>query len=345
MKTQNYRRSITVSALIILLMIAAWMFLRSCSTNPVTDIPRVLHNLNQNTGHQNAAHDDLVKERIQLLENMKRADPNYQLKIPLEFYGKVLDQHDQPVAGAKVEIGLNVADEKGSNDRELVSHIDGTFSLTGIKGERVYVDINVPEGYTCGKKGNSGSYNYAIPGIFNFHVPDPNQPVIFKLWKYKKPEPMHHWQLASKVKTDGTVGWFDLTSGKAGAGGLGVSVVDHDTGDANVVHVTYKLLCGVGCGVLETKDDPMFTPPDAGYQKEIIHELHWKQGEITRTEAGKFRFYYHGDDGKYAAAEAEIHFNTPKSCDVALFIHQNPSGSRNLEYDPALEIQEPKKTP
>ena len=326
-------------------MLGAWIVLRSLSESPITAIPLARHTGNRNTKNLNVTHEDLVRERLQLLEVMKKADPNYDLKVPIEFYGKVLDQHDQPVVGAKIEIGLNVSDDKGSNDRELVSHIDGSFSLTGIKGELVQVAVYVPEGYTGGEKGNSGSYNYAIPGEFDFHVPDPDQPVIFRLWKYEKPEPMHHWQLASKVKTDGTVGWFDLTSGKAGAGGLGVSVVDHDTGDANVVHVTYKLLGGEGCGVLETKDDPMFTPPDAGYQKEIIHELHWKQGEITRTEAGKFRFYYHGDDGKYAAAEAEIHFNTPKSCDVALFIHQNPSGSRNLEYDPALEIQEPKKTP
>jgi len=340
MKPMNSKRTATLAALLLLFLLAAWIVLGPGPVPPVTVMPSVRHAGNRHTEQRNATHKDLVRERLKLLEDMKNADPNYEVKVPLEFYGKVLDQHDQPVVGAKIEIRLNVADDQGSKERDLVSHIDGTFSLVGIRGKYVFVDVYAPNGYTCGEQGNRGSYNYAIPGEFNFHIPDPKQPVIFRIWKYDKPEPIHRWTLGSKVITDGTVGWFDLKSGKVGVGGLGVSVVDHDTGDTKVVHVTYKLLCGEGCGVIETKDDPMFIAPDSGYQNEIIHELHWKQGEITRIEAGKFRFYYRGDDGKYAAVTAEIRFNTQKFCDVSLFIYQNPSGSRNLEFDPALVIKE-----
>ncbi|MEI6676520.1 MAG: hypothetical protein WCO57_15225 [Verrucomicrobiota bacterium] len=335
MKTGNYRRLLTVIALILLLMLGAWVVLRSGSMSSVAASPQRRLTENRYAGNQNAAHEDLVRKRLKLLEDMRKADPNYELKVPIDFFGKVLDQHDKPVIRAEIEIRLNVADEKGHKNHSLVSQADGTFELTGIRGKLVFVDIYSVEGYTCGEKGHRGSYNYAIPEELNFHVPDPNQPVIFRLWKYEKAEPIHFWQLAAGVKTDGTAVWFDLDRGEVGGAGLGVSIVDEMPGNKNEERHTIKVLAGSGCMLAATKDDPMFSAPEQMDQQEIT-VVHTAKNGYYNSGPGIFRFYYRSAQGKYAAVKAEV---SSGSNGAKLVIFQNPSGSRNLEFDPALEIK------
>jgi len=329
---KKYFRQYT-TPIIILVAVVAWIVMRSRTDNPDTPIRQ------QNVPEQHlATHNDLVADRLGLLEEMKKGDRNYDFKVPIEFYGMVLDQHDNPVMGA--EIQLSSSSMSGILNQSIYSREDGAFSLTGLKGKFLSVNVFRLEGYTGVRSTGYRDYNYAIPGEFNFHVPNPNSPVIFRIWKYENPEPIQRKTIYSNVKTDGTVGWFDLTSGRAGIGGLGVSVVDHIPGNTKSSYVTYKVVSGEGCSIIETSDDPMYTAPDKGFKNEIIHEAHWTEGESSQTEYGKFRFYFRNADGSHAAVIAEIRFASDDKVDVTLLISLNPSGSRNLEYDPRLDIKE-----
>ena len=324
---EYFRRFAT--PVLILVAVVAWIIMRSRTDNPDTPI-----RLQKAPEQHLATHNDLVADRLGLLEEMKKGDRNYDFKVPIDFFGKVLDQSDNPVAGTNIEIRLNVADDNGQKKRTLVSREDGTFSLTGIGGTCVFVDIYSKNGYTCGEMGHRGSYNYAIPEDFKFHVPDPNQPVIFRLWKYEHPEPIHLWQLTSEVRTDGTVIWFDIDKGLVGGAGLGVSLIDEMPGNTNEEKHTIKVIAGPGCVLATTKDDPMFTAPEK-MDKTDITVVHAAKNGYYNTGPGIFRFYYRTAQGKYAAVKAEV---SAGSHGVQLVIYQNPSGSRNLEYDPALQI-------
>lgn len=321
------------SAVTIILLIAVWFAQGEHKENPMPlTSPRV------SSDRRQVAREGLVETRLKLLEDMKMADPdNYGFKVPVEFYGKVLDQHDNPVAGAKIQISLNTIFE--ILNRDLFTGADGTFSLSGVSGKFLSVNVFGLDGYTGVQATKFGDYNYAEPGEHNFHVPNPNKPVVFRLWKYDNPEPLYRKTIDSNVRTDGKVGWFDLKSGNSGKGGLGVSVMDRSQKNGKEVQVTYKLIGGEGCSLLESKDDPMFSAPAAGFQKEIVHEVHWKEGDASQVEPGKFRFYFRDADGNYAAVNANLRFASDVKCDVFFHILQNPSGSRNLEYDPRLEIK------
>lgn len=296
--------------------------------------------------NRQSTHNDLVQARLQLLEQMKVDDPrNYDLKVPIEFHGEVWDQHDQPVVGAKVTISLSPPNDLGIRDRTLFTGTKGDFLLTGISGKYVFVNIYSPAGYICGDVGHRGDYNYSDPGEFNFHVPNPKEPVVFRLWKYDRPEPLHQWSLASRVKSDGTVQWFDLDRGSVGGASLGVSIVDEMPGSKDEERQTMKVVAGPGCVLAETKDDPMFMAPSRIEQKEIV-VMHTARDGHHNSGPGKFRFYFKTAGGIYAAVQGEVlpagSTLNPHPGEVKLQVFQNPSGSRNLEYDPRLEIKEAK---
>ena len=321
-----------LGAVTITLLIAVWFALSEGKDNPIPET----HPQGQ-PAKRKVTHNALLEARLKLLEEMRKGDANYKLKVPIEFYGRVLDQHDKPVIGAKVEIRLNSIN--GITNHDIFTGGDGTFALAGVSGRYITVNIYGLEGYTGVQSTGSGDYNYAEPGEFKFHVPNPEKPVVFRLWKYEKSEPLNRKTIFSSVKPDGTIGWFDLKSGMAGTGGLGVIVIDLSPKNGKEVQVTYKLIGGEGCSLLETNDDPMFTAPVGGFQKEIIHEVHWKEGDASQVDPGKFRFYFRDADGSYAAVNASLRFASDVKCEVFFHSLQNPSGSRNLEYDPRLEIK------
>ena len=314
-------------AFIIALLIAAILHLIIRWVNPIAAI-----------SHQEppekhlATHNDLVADRLGLLEEMKKGDRNYDFKVPIEFYGMVLDQHDNPVMGA--EIQLSSSSMSGILNQSIYSREDGAFSLTGMKGKFLSVNVFGFEGYTGVRSTGYRDYNYAVPEEYNFHVPNPNQPVLFRLWKYEHPEPIHLWQLTSEVRTDGTVIWFDIDKGLVGGAGLGVSLIDEMPGNTNEEKHTIKVIAGPGCVLATTKDDPMFTAPEK-MDKTDITVVHAAKNGYYNTGPGIFRFYYRSAQGKYAAVKAEV---SAGSHGVQLVIHQNRSGSRNLEFDPALQI-------
>ena len=77
---------------------------------------------------------------------MDKLDPDFQWKMPIEFYGKVVDQFDQPVAGAEVELNwTTVVGPIPDPKRIIFTDANGRFEVTGIQGKSLWiaVDINV----------------------------------------------------------------------------------------------------------------------------------------------------------------------------------------------------------
>lgn len=317
------------SAVTIILLIAVWFAQGERKENPMpVTSPRV------SSDRRQVAREGLVETRLRLLEDMKMADPdNYGFKVPVEFYGKVLDQHDNPVAGAKIQISLNTIFE--ILNRDLFTGADGTFSLSGVSGKFLSVNVFGLDGYTGVQATKFGDYNYAEPGEHNFHVPNPNKPVVFRLWKYDEPEPLHRWILTSEVKPDGAPKWFDLDRGTVGGASLGICIVDELPGNNDEERHAIKVMAGDGCALVATNDNAMFIAPAKIDQNEIS-TVHKAKNGYYNSGPGIFRFYFRTAQGKYAAVNAEV---SAGSDGAKLEIYQNPSGSRNLEYDPRLEIK------
>ena len=61
---------------------------------------------------------------------------------PIEFYGRVMDQHREPVADAEVEFGAANHFMEPSTKYSARSDSNGYFSITGIQGAALNVSIS-----------------------------------------------------------------------------------------------------------------------------------------------------------------------------------------------------------
>src|ERR1035437_3096764 len=144
---------------------------------------------------------------------MRKTDPSFEWKMPIEFYGKVIDQFSNGVAGATVDLGwTTVIGPSPDPERTIWSGPDGRFSITGIQGRRLTVSIR-KEGYVYVGKDSIKSFEYAEFFDDLFHVPDPNNAVIFRLHKVMETEPLYLFGPSGMIVADIPLS-IDVASGK-----------------------------------------------------------------------------------------------------------------------------------
>jgi hypothetical protein len=75
-------------------------------------------------------------------KQMKKRDPKFEWKMPINFYGKVLDQANQPVHGASVRFQWTDMSAAGTTEKFTTTDAQGMFSLTGEKGKNLGVYVS-----------------------------------------------------------------------------------------------------------------------------------------------------------------------------------------------------------
>ncbi len=88
-------------------------------------------------------------------------------RAPIEFYGKVVDENEMPVAEAKIQFSANDLSMEGTSYYQAISDSEGLFSIAGIKGKLLVVRIT-KEGYYTSKRDNI-SFEYGDP--YNHFIP------------------------------------------------------------------------------------------------------------------------------------------------------------------------------
>jgi hypothetical protein len=127
------------------------------------------------------------------------------LNGPIEFYGRVIDQHQQPIEGVRLRLTLSGYDENfvwrkdlllpGDKDYlrreslELVSNSEGRFSLSGKTGKTLYLDSLEKEGYLWSAP-TAISFIYEPDQRQPRPYTDPTQGVTFHMWKKGPTEPL-----------------------------------------------------------------------------------------------------------------------------------------------------------
>lgn len=260
---------------------------------------------------------------------ISQADDKFQHKTPIEFYGKVVDQDNQPIVDARVDLVWSVTG--GTDSRMVKSGKDGRFSIIGIQGKGISVDV-FKEGYHVGIEGKGG-FEYAAFFEDIFHVANPNNPVVFQLLKKGDSEPMYKWYPTADLTVDGKATWLDIKTGRiAATGDVSFSVL-RDTGpDSRMSGYKLRVVAANGGGIaLSEGEEFMFLAPSEGYQPSL--EIVQKAGDPQFKVSQNLRFYLKTPDGKFAAIKADVaQFNIP-AAGLQTLIYFNPSGSRNLEFD------------
>jgi hypothetical protein len=279
---------------------------------------------------------------VKLFQEDTAKGSQFEWKHPINFWGRVLDESNQPVADANVHFEWGVVADSvnpnGTSETITKSDSNGFFSLVGRQGKRLFVNVR-KDGYYDTGDAPSAVFEYSNPyqGLF---TPDQNNPVVFHLRKKGDGEPMIHGRKLFGAKIEGTPQYVDLLAGKNKMNPPGDLTLRFIRGE-KTENQRYDWAATLGVpdgGLIESTDEFMFLAPQNGYQ--ATFEISHKASDDNWVSQEHHKFYVQSRDGKIFS-RIEITFipayNERAAFDIEYFI--NPSKSRNLEYDPAKEIR------
>ena len=122
--------------------------------------------------------------RKQMDEPLEKAHDRW--RTPIEFYGKVVDENTNPVAGAQVNFDCNDTSAEGTSFYHTQSDANGLFSIRGIRGMLLGVKVNKEGYYPYLPFGD----NFYYAGRNQNFVPNASSPVVFRLKKKGIAEPL-----------------------------------------------------------------------------------------------------------------------------------------------------------
>lgn len=267
---------------------------------------------------------------------------------PIQFYGKVIDQDENPIPGVKVTLGVRTAKEPIAGlvgdvfDYPVVTtDTRGLFSITDAKGALLTIKSLEKTGYEASIKTVNKSYWYWRDPSQVF-TPNPDAPEVFRMWKKQGAEKLVVHDKMTRIPYNGTSVVFDLLSGRqtSSGGDLKVTLIRNPEqikwGQRNYDWtLTVEAVDG---GVIESTDEQMFLAPAEGYQPKI--SLHVPANTSDWTDEKAVSFYVKSRSGKqYGQVEVNVMVGSDKPTTGFSFRSAvNPSGSRNLEYDPMQDV-------
>lgn len=259
------------------------------------------------------------------------------LATPIEFYGRVVDQNGDPVAGATV--GFSALDKfmAPGSGYTGTSDENGLFSISGIKGARLSVNVRKEGYYFIDSKSNASfAYGTGSDGYFRA-PPTKSKPATFILQKAgEKVALLYASGGQIDVPKTGKPLGIDLATGRSGQGSLEVTSW---IGDAKKRPFDWRYQLSVpNGGIIERTGQFDFEAPADGYQPAIEISMaataeKWSS-DVTRTYFAKL------PDGRYA--RFSINFYPGQRNFIVLESYVNPKpGSRNLEFDPKQQVKSP----
>jgi hypothetical protein len=141
------------------------------------------------------------------------------------LYARVIDQFDAPVPGATVSavIGVNNGTRVGQDKTSTVTDENGFFTISGYKGKDMGVNVS-KSGYVADSTNSYFVYSLLWPAARRF-TPNPNNPIIIKMWKLQGVEPLVGIDKQYKLSFTKEPLFFDFIRGTVSDSGGDLEVV------------------------------------------------------------------------------------------------------------------------
>ena len=260
--------------------------------------------------------------------------------VPIDFYGKVVDQNGAPVAGVEVKAAIRLMKEPipgmtGDGFDYLVASTasDGTFSFLNRTGEFFGIYKIQKEGYLVSATVHEKTYYYYASDEKKYR-PNPSVPEVFKIWKQMGAEKLIEKNLKYKLTTEGRSYGLDLLNGaQAKADAIADIRVSMTAPSVIKPHVKYDwnfVLEAAEGGLIETSDDYMYLAPLDGYVSRI--QVSFNASDANWSDNFRKRFYVMSRNGSvYARIEILVGVALNGRGYLHIESASNPNSSRNLE--------------
>lgn len=253
------------------------------------------------------------------------------------FYGRVLDQDNNPVVGAKIIGGAQYNNfiSEGLRSYKTFSDTNGEFVFPKIKGEDFECEP-WKEGYVYWAAKGHKSYTFTkLASAKERFIADPKKPEIFRLWKLKGAEVILCSAMYLYIPPDGTPIYLDMKTRKESKENGDVAFwCRYTVLPKNTPHeersVEWKFGIKVtGGGVIATDSSLPFGAPDGGYEEEWTFLIE-KGASGPRLDSQTF--FIKTADQRFGVFNLEALYDPLRpTCSMAISWKINPSGSRNLE--------------
>ena len=264
--------------------------------------------------------------------------------VPINYYGKVVDQDEQPISGVRVRYSIQslyalpLLPGAKSEYFDVVTDASGFFVIEGHKGSALGIDSLTKEGYKYSAKAGRAAL-YSGNGDRDYK-PDATNPEIFTMVKKGAADPLVYYKVHLSVPCDGTPVRIDTMSGKV-----------ESAGDCQITlkREPYNIIFGgprfswsvkmelIGGGLVELMGMGTYRAPQEGYEREFVYG----QAADDPKWGGGLRkvFYIKTREGRYGRFNIDLDADyQPPPARAGLEVYLNPTpGLRNLEYDPSMQ--------
>jgi hypothetical protein len=254
------------------------------------------------------------------------------------FYGKLEDQFGNPLANVPVNFDVRVHNGfRSTVDRGAVTtDKTGTFKISGYSGERLWVVPRIA-GYAIASENGGAVYSDLWSPSERAH-PDPNHPIVIKMWKAQGAEPLVGIESHYKLPYTNIPIHFDLLAGKIVSNGGDICVrISRPSGiiserNPQPWSATFAAVAG---GIMDSGGSERITyfAPENGYKPEVTilptdpHPASGINGFLTG-------FYLESRDGQvYSKLGVRVRINesTNDPMYIEFFGVANTNHSRNWE--------------
>ncbi len=259
------------------------------------------------------------------------------LATPINFYGKVVDEKNVPIAGAEVKVSFADSAWTGNTKETVSTDAGGLFHVRG-HGLGIVVTAS-KQGYYQLKE-SSGQFGYVSSAGATDPHPDPKNPAIFMLRKMGQTEPLVKFESDFRISPNGASVPVDLATGRITSGSQSIAVeawISPRPQNPNS-NQPYDWRCRVsvpGGGLIERKGNFDFEAPESGYQPADEINAPASLGQKWRSQITKHYFVKLGG-GTYARVEFTMTAGGERFFTIQSYLNPKP-GSRNLEADPSKQ--------
>lgn len=243
---------------------------------------------------------------------------------PLLFYGKVVDESNQPIPGVAVSYSGNGVDESLTkeirNQGTVLTDQQGIFQISGIYGIGLMFQLSHPDYYAY--PDNSTGFDVRSPSKDGLTGNSMANARIFRMHQKGHPATLIYWSGGFHTANDGTPASYPLRGSKR-ADILGELKIQGWAGlrsDSNIYDWKVQLTLPNG-GIIESTNYFDFVAPESGYSDTLSFQVSGNES-LSKTfflqlPAGYIRFRLLVVMNKDMFVSGDYYFN--------------PDGSRNLE--------------